>query len=71
MILVMRNIFPLKVSIIVSHDDTVVMDIVFQPQQVKSYSVDICMVCDNCNVKHFSIKASTGEELLCGHVYGV
>ena len=39
-----------------SHDDTVVMDIVFQPPQVKSYSVDICMVVDNCNVKHFSIK---------------
>ena len=39
-----------------SHDDTVVMDIVFQPSQVKSYSVDMCMVCDNCNVKHFSIK---------------
>ena len=39
-----------------SHDDTVVMDIVFQPLQVKSYSVDMCMVCDNCNVKHFSIK---------------
>ena len=33
-----------------------VMDIVFQPPQVKSYSVDICMVCDNCNVKHLSIK---------------
>ena len=44
-----------KVSIIVSHD-TVVMDIVFQPPQVKSYSVDMCMVCDNCDVKHFSIK---------------
>ena len=39
-----------------SHDDTVVMDIVFKPPQVKSYSVDMCMVCDNCNVKHFSIK---------------
>ena len=39
-----------------SHDDTVVMDIVFQPPQVKSYSVDMCMVCDNCHVKHFSIK---------------
>ena len=39
-----------------SHDDTVVMDIVFQPPQVKSYSVDMCMVCDNCNVKHFTIK---------------
>ena len=38
------------------HDDTVVIDIVFQPPQVKSYSVDMCMVCDNCNVKHFSIK---------------
>ena len=39
-----------------SHDDTVVMDIVFQPPQVKSYSVDMCMVCDNCYVKYFSIK---------------
>ena len=39
-----------------SHDDTVVMDIVCQPPQVKIYSVDMCMVCDNCNVKHFSIK---------------
>ena len=27
-----------------SHDDTVVTDIVFQPPQVKSYSVDMCMV---------------------------
>ena len=85
----MWNISPLKVSIIVSHDDTVVMDIVFQPPQVKSYSVDMSMVYDNCNVNHFYIKgkyycepwwyschrysipASTGEELLCGHVYGV
>ena len=40
----------------IAKDDTVVMDIVFQPPQVKSYSVDMCMVCDNCNVKHFSIK---------------
>ena len=40
----MWNISPLKVSIIVSHDDTVVMN---------------------------SIPASTNEELLCGHVYGV
>ena len=63
------------------------MDIVFQPPQVKSYSVDMCMVCDNYNVKNFSIKgkyycepyschgysipSSTSEELLCGHVYGV
>ena len=39
-----------------SNDDTVVMDIVFQPPQVKSYSVNMCMVCDNYNVKHFSIK---------------
>ena len=48
-----------------SHDDTVFMDIVFQPPKVKSYSVDMCMVCYsvdmcmvcyNCNVKHFSIK---------------
>ena len=39
-----------------SHDDTVVMEIVFKPPQVKSYSVDMCMVCDNCNEKHFSIK---------------
>ena len=34
----------------IAKDDTVVMDIVFQPPQVKSYSVDMCMVCDNCNV---------------------
>ena len=40
----------------IAKDDTVVMDIEFQPPQVKSYSVDMCMVCDNCNVKHFSIK---------------
>ena len=37
------------------HDDTVVMDIVFQPPQVKSYSVDMCMVCDNCNVKYYCL----------------
>ena len=41
-----------------SHDDTVVMDIVFQPPQVKSYSVDMCMVCDNCNVKHSPLKVN-------------
>ena len=45
----MWNISTLKVSVIVSHDDRVVMDIVFQPW----------------------IPASTSEELLCGHVYGV
>ena len=43
----------------IAKDDTVVMDIVFQPPQVKSYSVDMCMVCDNCNVKHFSIKGNS------------
>ena len=32
------------------------LTVVFQPPQVKSYSVDMCMVVDNCNVKHFSIK---------------
>ena len=52
----MRNISPLKVFIIVSYDDIVVMDIVFKPPQVKSYSVDMCLVCDNCNEKHFNIK---------------
>ena len=40
----------------IAKDDTVVMDMVFQPPQVKSFSVDMGMVCDNCNVKHFSIK---------------
>ena len=45
-----------------SHDDRIVMDIVFQPPQVKSYSVDMCMVCDNCNVKHFSTKGEYNYE---------
>ena len=40
----------------IAKDDTVVMDMVFQPPQVKSFSEDMGMVCDNCNVKHFSIK---------------
>ena len=60
----MWNISPLKVSIIVSHDNTIVMDIVFQPPQVKSYSVDMCMVCDNCNVKHFTIKGTVNLVLV-------
>ena len=42
----------------IGKDDTIVMDIVFQPPAVKSYSVDMCMVCDNCNVKHFTIKGT-------------
>ena len=54
-----------------SHDDTVVMDIVFQPPQVKSYSVDMCMVCDNFNVKHFSIKGKYYCETCLGNsVFG-
>ena len=40
----------------IKKNDTIIMDIVFQPPAVKSYSVDMCMVCDNCNVKHFTIK---------------
>ena len=46
-----------------SYDDTVVMDIVFQPPQVKSYSMDMSMVYDNCNVKNFSIKGKCYCEL--------
>ena len=54
-----------------SHDDTVVMDIVFQPPQVKSYTVHMCMVCDNCNVKHFSIKGKYYcEKCLGNSVFG-
>ena len=54
----------------IAKDDTVVMDIVFQPPQppqVKSYSVDMCMVCDNCNVKHFSIKGKYYHEPCLGN----
>ena len=47
------------------------MDIVFQPPQVKSYSVDMFMVCDNCNVKHFSIKGKYYCETCLGNsVFG-
>ena len=54
-----------------SHDDTVVMDIVFQPPQVKSYSMDMCMVCNNCNVKHFTIKGMYYCEACLGNsVFG-
>ena len=42
----------------IGKNDTVIMDIVFQPPAVKSYSVDMCMVCDNCTVRHFTIKGS-------------
>ena len=52
----------------IAKDDTVVMDIVFQPPQVKSYSVDMCLVCDNCNVKHSPLKVSMMGNSVFGQV---
>ncbi|XP_069130810.1 deleted in lung and esophageal cancer protein 1-like isoform X4 [Argopecten irradians] len=33
-----------------------VIEIIFTPPSVKSYTQDITLVCDNCHVKHFTIK---------------
>ncbi|XP_021361346.1 deleted in lung and esophageal cancer protein 1-like isoform X1 [Mizuhopecten yessoensis] len=33
-----------------------VIEIIFTPPSVKSYSQDVTLVCDNCHVKHFTIK---------------
>lgn len=53
--------FDIRPSVLeVGPGQTGLMEIVFQPPAVKSYSVDMCMVCDNCNVKHFKI---TGKYL--------
>ncbi|XP_060064823.1 deleted in lung and esophageal cancer protein 1-like [Ylistrum balloti] len=33
-----------------------VIEIIFTPPSVKSYSQEVTLVCDNCHVKHFTIK---------------
>ncbi|XP_052246606.1 deleted in lung and esophageal cancer protein 1-like isoform X3 [Dreissena polymorpha] len=51
--------FDVRPSVLdVGPDQTALMEIVFQPPSVKSYSVDFCLVCDNCNVKHFTVKGT-------------
>lgn len=52
--------FDIRPSVLeVGSNQTGLMEIVFQPPAVRTYSVDMCLVCDNCNVKHFKI---TGTE---------
>ncbi|XP_060555800.1 deleted in lung and esophageal cancer protein 1-like isoform X2 [Ruditapes philippinarum] len=49
--------FDVRPSVIdIGPGQTGVMEIVFQPPSVKSYQIDMCMVCDNCNVRHFTLK---------------
>lgn len=36
--------------------DTGVLEVVFAPQSVRSYTQEITIVCDNCHVKHFTLK---------------
>ena len=33
----------------------VYLEVMFSPQAVTSYSQELTMVCDNCQVKHFTI----------------
>jgi len=48
--------FDVRPSVLeIGPNQTGLMEIVFQPPQVKSYTMDMCMVCDNCNVKHFKL----------------
>lgn len=42
--------------------DTGVLEVVFAPQSVRSYTQEITIVCDNCHVKHFTLK---GQCNLC------
>uniref|UniRef100_A0A8W8MX88 Deleted in lung and esophageal cancer protein 1 n=1 Tax=Magallana gigas TaxID=29159 RepID=A0A8W8MX88_MAGGI len=36
--------------------DTGVLEVVFAPQSVRSYTQEITIVCDNCHVKHFTLR---------------
>ncbi|WAQ94358.1 DLEC1-like protein, partial [Mya arenaria] len=48
-------------------DQSGLIEIAFQPPAVKSYSVDMAMICDNCNVKHFTLQGQAeraGVELV-------
>ncbi|XP_061179869.1 deleted in lung and esophageal cancer protein 1-like isoform X2 [Saccostrea echinata] len=36
--------------------DTGMLEVVFAPHSVRSYSQEITIVCDNCHVKHFTLK---------------
>ncbi|KAL4222937.1 Deleted in lung and esophageal cancer protein 1 [Mactra antiquata] len=52
--------FDVRPSVLeIAAGQTGLMEIIFQPSAVKSYSVDMCMVCDNCNVRHFKIKGES------------
>lgn len=42
--------------------DTGVLEVVFAPQSVRSYTQEITIVCDNCHVKHFTLR---GQCTLC------
>lgn len=49
--------FEIRPSVLeIGPNQTGFIEVVFQPPAVKTYSVDMCMVCDNCNVKHFTLK---------------
>ena len=36
--------------------DTGVLEVVFAPHAVRSFTQEITIVCDNCQVKHFTLK---------------
>ncbi|XP_053374594.1 deleted in lung and esophageal cancer protein 1-like isoform X2 [Mercenaria mercenaria] len=60
--------FDVRPSVLdIGPDQTGLMEVVFQPPSVKSYSLDMCMVCDNCTVRHFVLKGEAqraGVELV-------
>ncbi|KAH9519059.1 Deleted in lung and esophageal cancer protein 1 [Bulinus truncatus] len=38
------------------HDQTIILEVFFSPQSIRSYSQEMVTVCDNCHLSHFKIK---------------
>ena len=44
------------------HQEKAVVEVLFVPNDVETYTADIVMVCDNCHVKHLKLKGMSFVE---------
>jgi hypothetical protein len=41
--------------------DTGVLEVVFAPHSIRKYTQEVTIVCDNCHVKHFTLKGTVSN----------
>ncbi|KAK3108686.1 hypothetical protein FSP39_013370 [Pinctada imbricata] len=60
--------FEIRPSVLeLTKGQTGIMEVIFTPQSIKSYTQEMTIVCDNCHVRHFTLKGESqkaGVELV-------